>query len=170
MHLPMAIVCDHLRHKTLARLTNSISVSEVYKRRNLLKAKLHHLENSDAFSPETPVANSPDVPSAALFFDTKDLSHLNRRRKSFNGDPSDRQDLDQDIGNVASAIENDAPLDISQIRSLERLLKWEIDRLSLELKGKCTVTNNQYPRNLNIKDFYGYIPLPTVVYELEYPR
>ena len=142
-------------------------VSEVYKRRETLQAKLSHLEDFDVSSPET---SSPIVDSAASYMDAGDLSHLTRRRKSFHDDTKDTQNLDEDITTVTSAIEHDTPLSLAQTRSLRRLMKWEIERLSEELKGKCTVTTNYYPQNLNWKDFYAYIPLPTVVYELEYPR
>ena len=145
-------------------------MSEAYKRRNKLEAKLRHLEDSDVFSPESPSANTATARSASSFLDTSDLHTLNRRRKSNHEDSRDDEDLDEDIINITSALEQDTPLEIAQIRSLKRLMRWEIDRLSQELRGKCTVTDNHYPRNLNIKDFYGYIPLPTVVYELEYPR
>ena len=79
--------------------------------------------------------------------------------------------LDEDISNITSAIEHEGQsLGFTQVKSLRRLMKWEIEGLEQELNGKCTVTKNYYPNNLNWKDFYGYIPLPTVVYELEYPR
>lgn len=156
---------SHTRYRT-----DSLLVSEVYKRRSKLEAKLRHLEDSDVFSPETPSSNTAAIQSASSFLDTSDLNKLNRRRKSNHDDSRDNEDLDEDIINVTSALEQETPLEIAQIRSLKRLMKWEIDRLSKELRGKCTVTDNHYPRNLNIKDFYGYIPLPTVVYELEYPR
>lgn len=78
--------------------------------------------------------------------------------------------MEKDISSVASAIEADKPLDFDQIRSLRRLMSWEIASLTEELKGRCTVTKNFYPRNLTLRDFFGYLPLPTLVYELEYPR
>ncbi|KAL2221437.1 MBOAT, membrane-bound O-acyltransferase family-domain-containing protein [Thermoascus aurantiacus ATCC 26904] len=55
-----------------------------------------------------------------------------------------------------------APLDLEQIRGFQRLIKWEIDLLTEELKGQCLVTANHYPNNLNVGDFYGFIPLPTL--------
>jgi sterol O-acyltransferase len=41
--------------------------------------------------------------------------------------------------------------------------------LTAELKGKCT-TGAAYPTNLTVSNHYEYIVLPTLVYELEYPR
>lgn len=46
----------------------------------------------------------------------------------------------------------------------------EIDALNEELKGKATSVTNAYPNNLTVANHYEYIVLPTVVYELEYPR
>lgn len=52
----------------------------------------------------------------------------------------------------------------------EQVLKWEIDALSDELRGKSTEPGREYPNNLTLRNHYEYIVLPTVVYELEYPR
>jgi sterol O-acyltransferase len=45
-----------------------------------------------------------------------------------------------------------------------------LDALAEDLKGKCTKGDNIFPRNLTIRNHYEYIVLPTLVYELEYPR
>lgn len=80
------------------------------------------------------------------------------------------QEVDNDISSIADAIASDAPLDFAQVRSLRKLISFEIQSITGELKGNTSLTPNHYPRNLTLRDFYGYIPLPTVVYELEYPR
>lgn len=72
------------------------------------------------------------------------------------------------ITQVAAAIESGEPLDIDQIQSFERIIKWEIDAMSTDLEGKGTTSG--YPTNLTVKNHYEYITLPTLVYELEYPR
>ena len=77
---------------------------------------------------------------------------------------------ESDIASVATTIESGEALDQDQIESFKRILQWGIDALDGELKGKCSNTTNYYPRNLNLGNFAEYIPLPTVVYELEYPR
>ncbi len=77
---------------------------------------------------------------------------------------------ESEISIVASAIEPGAFLDVDQILSFERLIKWEIVGLTEELNGKCSHGGNCYPSNLNLKNIAEYICLPTVVYELEYPR
>ncbi|RAL59348.1 hypothetical protein DID88_006839 [Monilinia fructigena] len=35
---------------------------------------------------------------------------------------------------------------------------------------ECSTTGNSYPNNLSVANHYEYIVLPTLVYELEYPR
>jgi sterol O-acyltransferase len=136
-------------------------LSDVYKKRAVLEQKLKHLDDSDLRSPASPRAY------ATSYMDAAGFSELSHRRKS---NSSALEDDDKDISSIASAIEADAPLSFDQARSLRKLITWEIDVLNEELKGTCKVTANHYPRNLNRWDFYGYIPLPTVVYELEYPR
>ena len=116
--------------------------------------------------------SSPDTAALATsYFDARDLSQLSRRRKSISATGfGEAAEVDQDITSVAVAIESDAPLTWSHVKSLRKLISWEIESINEELKGTCNTTKNHYPRNLNVRDFYSYIPLPTVVYELEYPR
>lgn len=136
-------------------------LSDVYKKKLVLEKKLKLLDDPELMSPESPRATATSYMGAA------DLNQLSHRRKSNAGVP---EDADKDISSIASAIEADAPLSLDQVRSLHKLITWEIDALNEELKGTCKKTSNYYPRNLTFRDFYGYIPLPTVVYELEYPR
>ena len=136
-------------------------LSDVYKKKTVLEQKLKHLDDAELTSPESPRAY------ATSYMDAAGLNQLSHRRKSNVGVP---EDADKDISSIASAIEADAPLSLDQTRSLRKLITWEIDALNEELRGTCKITSNHYPRNLTLRDFYGYIPLPTVVYELEYPR
>ena len=136
-------------------------LSDLYKKKKVLEQKLKQLEDTEIKSPESPRAY------ATSYMDAADLNQLSHRRKST---LVALEDDDKDISAIASAIEADAPLSFEQVRSLRKLITWEIDALKEELKGTCKVTANHYPRNLNLRDFYGYIPLPTVVYELEYLR
>ncbi len=77
---------------------------------------------------------------------------------------------ESNVKEVAAAIESGEPLDVDQIHTFERIIKWEIDALSEDLKGKSTNGSNSYPGNLTVVNHYEYIVLPTLVYELEYPR
>jgi sterol O-acyltransferase len=136
----------------------------MYKKRNVLEQKLTLLEDAEVQSPLSPTASH-----ATSYFDHAELSQLSHRRKSTYvtgpntpGDP--------DISRVATAIVSDEPLSSQQVKSLRKLIEWEIDTCTSELKGTCKTTSNHYPRNLSIMDALSYIPLPTLVYELEYPR
>jgi sterol O-acyltransferase len=136
-------------------------LSDVYKKKVVLEQKLEQLNDPELASPESPRAY------ATSYMDATDLSELSHRRKS---GPSVLEDADKDISSIAFAIEADAPLSFDQARSLRKLIAWEIEAFDDELKGTCKTICNHYPSNLTLRDFYGYIPLPTVVYELEYPR
>jgi sterol O-acyltransferase len=125
------------------------------------------LENVEAV--KTPSATTPQVSTLSTsYLDFKPTSSdLNQRRQYR------RASFDEGASNlaqVAEAIESGEPLDIDQIQTFERIIKWEIDGLTTDLKGKCTTSGNFYPTNLNITNHYEYIVLPTLVYELEYPR
>jgi sterol O-acyltransferase len=75
-----------------------------------------------------------------------------------------------DIASIGRAIEAGKPLDTEQIQAFERVLNTEITILDEELRGKCTTTDNVYPNNLNLYNFVEWTCLPTLVYDLEYPR
>lgn len=142
-------------------------VSELYKRRQILEQKLISLNDMEVTSA---ITNSPsaDLAYATSYFDAKDLHRLSRRRKSI---PEQKmQEVETDISSIADAITCDAPLDLAKVRSLRKLIDVEINSITEELRGTTSLSQNHYPQNLNFRDFYGYIPLPTVVYELEYPR
>ena len=136
-------------------------LSDIYKKKRVLDQKLKQLDDSDFSGPESPRAQ------ATSYMDATGFDQLSHRRKSNAGL---HEEAEKDISSIASAIEADTPLSLNQARSLRRLIASEVDALNEELKGACKVTPNYYPGNLNLRDFYGYIPLPTVVYELEYPR
>lgn len=74
------------------------------------------------------------------------------------------------LDKVVAALQSGQPLDYNQARVFERILHWEIDGLTEELRGKSTRPDKAYPHNLTFTNHYEYIVLPTLVYELEYPR
>lgn len=101
------------------------------------------------------------------------MNTIHRRRASIHSKATSRivQEQESDLANVAAAIDASAPLDFHQIRSFERIIIAEIEGLDEELRGKCSSDSQiSYPHNISLYDFAGYIPLPTLVYELEYPR
>ena len=145
-------------------------MSGLYRRKQVLERKLKQLRRFDHSSPDSDGPSSPTA-IASSYFDEQDLNGLTRRGKSLHTPISQiLQESKPDISVVAAAVESGAPLDLEQCIAFIKVIQWEMKALDEELKGKCSVEANNYPENLNIRDFASYIPLPTVVYELEYPR
>lgn len=149
---------------------NQFSVSESFQRMKMLEKKLKQLsELESAVSPS--ISPSASSALASSYLDAKEMNTIHRRRSSVHSkSPLQLKRQDSDLAKIARAIRSEAPLDFDQIQSFERIIKAEIEGLREELNGKCSNGRNCYPLNLNVRDFAGYIPLPTVVYELEYPR
>jgi len=142
-------------------------LSTVYKERASLLKLLGKLED---ISPVTsPSSAAPPLSSLS----TDHLAHppsaaeMKERRHSMSLSAGpDGTDLDR----IALAVEAGEPLDLDQCHAFKRIVKWEVDALSDELQGKALSPNRAYPQNLTYTNHYEYIVLPTVVYELEYPR
>ncbi|KAF7558499.1 hypothetical protein G7046_g5672 [Stylonectria norvegica] len=139
-------------------------LSTVYKKRISLLAKLKQLDRVDPAS--GPSLTNPPVSEIST-------DHLEappsaeQRRKSIAQLPNA---VDSDIDKISRAIASKQPLDDEQIDLFERIIKWEVDALTDELRGTASSVTRAYPNNLSLVDHYKWIPLPTVVYELEYPR
>lgn len=130
-------------------------LSEVYKKRARLLATLKQLEKASA---------SPS--SAASSITTSRFTEVpegirERRRSEYDEMP--------DVENIVAVIDSGKSLD-EQVHIFERVLKLKVDTLSHELRGKSTTPGRAYPNNLTLRNHYEYIILPTVLYELEYPR
>lgn len=127
-------------------------VSELYRVRELLKIRLRQLEKQNTgISASTAHTTATQHPS--------DIKSIPRSRAT-----------NRDLVTLVETIESGTPLEPSQVESLTRLLLREIELLSEGLKGQCSLTANHYPRNLTVGNFCDFITLPTLVYELEYPR
>ncbi|KAF4461732.1 sterol O-acyltransferase [Fusarium albosuccineum] len=139
-------------------------LSTVYKKRATLLKKLKQLDLVHPVT--TPSQTAPPVSSIST-------GHLNippsaeQRRKS-NSELEETEE--SDIDKISRAIASGQPLDDEQIVLFERIIKWEVDALTDELKGTANSVDKAYPHNLSFIDHYKWIPLPTLVYELEYPR
>jgi sterol O-acyltransferase len=143
-------------------------LSTLYKTRKSLEQKLKRLQKTAPV--QSPSATTPGASSLSTsYLDQKPFAtELTRRRQSHHDiSVTDRA---RDLGRVAAAIESGGPLDADQIQTFERIVRWEIDVLSEDLKGKATRSDHYYPRNLTFLNHYEFIVLPTLVYELEYPR
>ncbi|PHH63087.1 hypothetical protein CDD81_6332 [Ophiocordyceps australis] len=141
-------------------------LSTVYHKRLFLLSRLKQLE---LVAPAT--GPSTTAPSAS----TISVSHLDappsaeQRRLSLSHSPSNSTE-ETDIDRIARAISTRQPLDDEQIDLFERIIKWEVDALADELRGTASDPCKFYPNNLTLLNYYKWIPLPTVVYELDYPR
>lgn len=80
------------------------------------------------------------------------------------------QHQESELAGIAATLEAGNSLTDEQARCLQHVIRDEIESLTDELSGKGLNATNYYPRNLNIRDFAAYIPLPSVVYQLQYPR
>jgi len=143
-------------------------LSTLYKTRKSLEQKLKRLQKTAPV--QSPSATTPGASSLSTsYLDPKPFAtELTRRRQSHHDvSVTDRA---RDIAQVAAAIESGGPLDADQIQTFERIVRWEIDALSEDLKGKATRSDHYYPKNLTFLNHYEFILLPTLVYELEYPR
>ncbi|KAF4966137.1 hypothetical protein FSARC_6136 [Fusarium sarcochroum] len=139
-------------------------LSSVYKYRATILKKLKQLDRVDLAV--TPSQTEP--PASAI--STQHLSvapSAEERRKSISAQPDHQE---SDINKISRAIASGEPLDDEQIALFERIMNWEVDAMSDELKGTATTMDKAYPNNLSFIEHYKWIPLPTLVYELEYPR
>ncbi|KAG6001132.1 hypothetical protein E4U21_004666 [Claviceps maximensis] len=139
-------------------------LSTVYTKRMFLLLKLKQLQKLHPSN--NPSASVPAVSSLSI-------SHLGvppsakSRRHSLSQVPSSEV---PDIDKIANAIASHEPLNDEQIRLFGKFIKWEVDALTDELRGTASASEQAYPHNLTFLGHYQWILLPTLVYELEYPR
>lgn len=142
-------------------------VSRVLRRKKLLQEKLEQLQSFEPAEYPSPLSSSP----MASGTERKNLNTSRRRRRSFGPKYStDFSSESSEIAHMANAIEAGSPLDESQIQTFTRVIETEITILDEELRGKSTSPQNAYPHNLTLPNFIDWACLPTLVYEVEYPR
>lgn len=153
-------------------------LSQVYRRKQIIERKLAQLKDMTPSSASLEPANSTNIGTTAVSLASFDASSdlRNRRRSSQTGPGAginEASNLSYDtpeIASAAAAISSGAELTVAQTAAFTQILTHELDILSAELNGKCSVTKNRYPKNLTITNWADWICLPTLVYELEYPR
>ncbi|KAF2269132.1 MBOAT-domain-containing protein [Lojkania enalia] len=145
-------------------------LSQVRRRTNLLQQKLTQLEDMEAH--ESPTSTSPDAEVLfATGLDGLSRHALAHRRRSIGPKYSTNFSKEEsEIATMAKAIEAGEALDAEQIQAFTGVIKTEITILEEELHGNCTTMDNAYPKNLTLTNFVDWMCLPTLVYELEYPR
>ena len=152
-------------------------LSGVYRRRALLERKLKQLEHME------PIASPPASPSSprqngdySSGVDRHRLSGqaseilINRRLSTGPRTSTDFYREESDVAEIAKLIESGHTIDTEQMKAFENVIKSEIEDLTRELNGKSLDGKNAYPKNLTTSNFFDWICLPTLVYELEYPR
>ncbi len=138
-------------------------LSTMYHRRQMLLDKLKKLGFLDC---------TKDPSTDSLIFElsisllSTSLSSGHHSDCSSPGGKSARFDAD----NILKTIDTAKTLGHEQLSLIKRAIKDEVDCLGDELKGTASNSSNVYPHNLTFLGHYEWIPLPTVVYELEYPR
>jgi sterol O-acyltransferase len=96
---------------------------------------------------------------------------LTERRRSVAAKASTNLNKERsEISSIAWAIDKGEPLDNSQMEAFSRIIHSEIRSLNEDLNGKSTSGANSYPKNLTLANWADWTCLPTLVYELEYPR
>jgi sterol O-acyltransferase len=144
-------------------------VSRIYCRRNLLQQKLHQLDGMRVGLSSTATASefSASTATGLHVYASQEPTRRRSPNPTYITDPSSEA---SDVASVGQAIEAGKPLDEEQIQASRRVLNTEITILDEELRGKCTTTDNVYPNNLTLYNFVEWTCLPTLVYDLEYPR
>ncbi|KAF2436031.1 hypothetical protein EJ08DRAFT_602940 [Tothia fuscella] len=145
-------------------------LAQVYRRTNNLKRKLQQLEEIEPVSSPSSTTTSPHAFSATSSDLPKKDSLLPRRRSLGTRTNTNLTKEDSQIAPIAAAIDSGESLDEEQLEQFSRAIRSEIAALAEELNGKCTNENNNYPKNLTLYNWADWTCLPTLVYELEYPR
>ncbi|GIZ48877.1 hypothetical protein CKM354_001192000 [Cercospora kikuchii] len=146
-------------------------LSGVYKRKQLLREKLMELERLEPIHspPTSPVSEDKEFLTSAV--DVAQMSSNMRRRTSFGPKTSVNLKSEQsDVATVAKAIESGQRLSADQLHVMVAVINREILELNKELRGKADSDSLAYPNNLTLYNSVEWICLPTLVYELAYPR
>lgn len=139
-------------------------LSTVYRHRQFVLQNLKQLESVEVIS--GPAEAGPSV-------STISTSHLDavpsaevRRHSLSNTEGTTKPDIER----ISKAVASSEPLSDAQLHVFERIMKWEVAALTDELKGTAHDISKAYPANLSFINHFAWIPLPTVVYEIQYPK
>ncbi|KAF2274794.1 MBOAT-domain-containing protein [Westerdykella ornata] len=142
-------------------------LSRVFRRKKLLQEKLGQLESLEPTKSSSPLLSRTSASGA----DLRRVDTPRHRRRSMGPKFStDFSSEGSEIALMANAIEAGSPLDASQIQAFTRVIETEMTILNEELRGTSTSPQKAYPHNLTLSDFVDWACLPTLVYEVEYPR
>lgn len=136
----------------------------------MLQRRLKQLDDIKAQELPSPILTAKGTEAMATGVDDQEDDRLTHRRSRGPKYSTNFSQEESEIATIGQAIEAGEPLDSDQIQAFHRVLNTEITILDEELRGKCTTTNNVYPNNLTLYNFVEWTCLPTLVYDLEYPR
>lgn len=139
-------------------------LSVAHKHRRFVLSKLRQLESVEVT--RGPAETGPSVSTISTSHLGAIPSAEERRLSISNADESTKPDIER----IAKAVASREPLSDEQVHVFERIMKWEVAALNDELKGTASDVSRAYPNNLSLLQHYKWIPLPTVVYEIEYPN
>lgn len=145
-------------------------LSQVYKRRKHLERYLGKL---NAMAPVSSPVSSPKAERNNSFTTPDSPNNLrHRRHKSTPGSPekTNLSTESQEVASVSAALNSDNSLDSDQMDAFRGIISTELEALDEELRGKCSISQNYYPSNLTLFNWAEWTCMPTLVYELEYPR
>ena len=151
-----------------------VTVSQVYRRRRILEQKLEQLDSMDPVlshsADSSPVQNHSASATAVDPAIASTGNSRNRRPSLGSKATTNLAAEESEISSIASAIDSGEALDEHQMHAFGRVMRAEIRSLTEELNGKCTDGANAYPKSLTLANWADWLCLPTLVYELEYPR
>ena len=148
-------------------------LSRVYRRRAALERTLKQLEHLQPVvsPPSSPGWSSVPPAERATGFDRHHSNSASLRRPSMGPRTGTNFTAEKsDVATVASAIIKGTAITTDQIATFSNIIHAEMDDLDHELQGKARSGRDAYPHNLTLANFAEYMCLPTLVYELEYPR
>lgn len=143
-------------------------LSTLYKERILLMSTREKLHSRSARG-DASTASSTSVSTKSVRYSRRGSVWTRQQLRR----PSAREDFETDepeIDQVISEINSDAPIAAENVPLYGTVLEDEIDFHTKELVRNTTAKDRAYPNNLNLFNLAEYLLLPTVVYELEYPR
>lgn len=145
-------------------------MSQVYRRKKLLEHKTRQLEEIDPIVEPVCSSDSSKARTTGAALASDDCVHW--RKSSGPKASTNLQAEESEVSVIAQAIRSSSPLDASQLRTFQGILRDEISILCSELQGNISRQPgaSQYPHNLTLSNFFDWTSLPTLVYELEYPR
>ncbi|KAJ5888813.1 Sterol O-acyltransferase ACAT/DAG/ARE, partial [Penicillium taxi] len=146
-------------------------LSELYRKRELLNIRLKQLEKHSSKNSVSTGQTSALQTGFNSEITNLEVSQNYRRRSIDTQGFQDSRGPDQ-LLSLAESIEKRTPLEPAQIVSLKTLLEQEVELLTEGLRGQSSPANysSHYPQNLTVGNFCDFVTLPTLVYELEYPR